>query len=418
MRKSLLALFILIINYCLAGGLPQVIPYLYLNGKFGFVDTKGKQIVAPKYDNVYISGPGMYAVYLDKKIGVVDSNGKEVIPPKYVGVNGLRNYGYTMRNEESKWALFDPDGKVITEFIYENINFGENGLLPFTRGGKQGYLNPDGKEVIPPSYKYAFSFEYGIASVVDFPSSPEKYSGDTHIIDRKGNVLLTADHDIKIISKDKILHKKRVGGSYTNHRIYITNLKGDVLKELTCEGDLNMSMSSWHEGLSVFECAGKFGYVDTNLRIVIPAKYTKANMFYNGRASVKDGDKWLFIDPKGVQIFEYKYSTSSWLGLPSFSGKYLEVYDDATRQAGILGIEGKVVVPCTYDAANIGDSKAGLFVVKKDGKCGIINSALKTIIPFTYDKIDYYGVSQYIFKVERDGKSFFMDQTGKEYREK
>src|SRR6476661_2271450 len=50
------------------------------NHKCGFVDAKGKVVVAIKYDDALNFSEGMAAVSIGGKWGFVDSTGREVIP--------------------------------------------------------------------------------------------------------------------------------------------------------------------------------------------------------------------------------------------------------------------------------------------------------------------------------------------------
>jgi hypothetical protein len=54
-----------------------------LDGKFGFVDEEGNEVIPLKYDGVGNFREGRAAVNLNRKWGFVDLQGNEVIPLKY-----------------------------------------------------------------------------------------------------------------------------------------------------------------------------------------------------------------------------------------------------------------------------------------------------------------------------------------------
>ena len=54
-----------------------------LNGKWGYIDKTGREIIPFKYDMAYAFGEGLVAVCLNDKFGFVDKRGKEIIPLKY-----------------------------------------------------------------------------------------------------------------------------------------------------------------------------------------------------------------------------------------------------------------------------------------------------------------------------------------------
>ena len=51
------------------------------NGKVGFIDKAGKQIIPPRYDGAQPFSEGLAAVRIKGKYGYIDKTGKMVIPP-------------------------------------------------------------------------------------------------------------------------------------------------------------------------------------------------------------------------------------------------------------------------------------------------------------------------------------------------
>lgn len=56
------------------------------------------------------------------------------------------------------------------------------------------------------------------------------------------------------------------------------------------------------EGRASFEKSGKWGYLDENYEVVIPATFSRGTRFYGGKAAVKDGTSYYLIDTKGNKI--------------------------------------------------------------------------------------------------------------------
>ena len=64
-------------------------------------------------------------------------------------------------------------------------------------------------------------------------------------------------------------------------------------------------MENFSEGLAVVVNEnGKYGYVDTTDKIVIPFKYKRAENFINGKAKVLENNKEYFINKKGKKIIK------------------------------------------------------------------------------------------------------------------
>ena len=52
-------------------------------GKLGFIDKAGKQVIPPKYNDAQPFSEGLAVVRLEGKYGYIDRSGKMVIPPQF-----------------------------------------------------------------------------------------------------------------------------------------------------------------------------------------------------------------------------------------------------------------------------------------------------------------------------------------------
>lgn len=65
-------------------------------------------------------------------------------------------------------------------------------------------------------------------------------------------------------------------------------------------GPRYQDVRSYSEGLAPVKLNnGKWGYVDSKQRLVIPAKYEEAKEFADGKAAVKLHGRWGFINKRG-----------------------------------------------------------------------------------------------------------------------
>ena len=71
-------------------------------GKYGYVDTTGKEVVPLKYDYTESFSGGLAGVRLNGKWGFVDKTGKEVVPVKYDSVNKFED-GLAQVKLNGKW---------------------------------------------------------------------------------------------------------------------------------------------------------------------------------------------------------------------------------------------------------------------------------------------------------------------------
>ncbi len=91
------------------------------NSLYGFARTDGTILVPPKYDDVKDFCNGYAAVYKDGKWGHIDSTGREIVPPTYalVGDDITEGYffhdGYAILDLDEEWLIIDTLGNVVFE---------------------------------------------------------------------------------------------------------------------------------------------------------------------------------------------------------------------------------------------------------------------------------------------------------------
>jgi WG containing repeat len=140
-----------------------------------------------KYDYVDNCICGLSQVKKDGKVGYVNNKGIEIIKPQYD--DGLTfNEGYTAVEKGTKWLYLDSTGKAITEAVYEEaLNF-SNGLAAVTRNNHYGFINTTGEVAIPLEFSNAHPFSEGLA-----PAANAK--NQWGYIDTKGNWVITPMYD-------------------------------------------------------------------------------------------------------------------------------------------------------------------------------------------------------------------------------
>ena len=114
-----------------------------LNGKYGFIDKTGREIIPCKYDYAYDFEDGLASVQLDRKWGFVDKTGREVIPCKY-NYAGDFSKGLARIQLNSKWGFIDKTGKEVIPCKYDYACEFEEGLATVELNGKWGFIDKHG----------------------------------------------------------------------------------------------------------------------------------------------------------------------------------------------------------------------------------------------------------------------------------
>lgn len=144
--------------------------------KWGFIDTDGNEICPIKYEFPYKKGLGAfwegYAVAGIStgdgfiKFGYIDTKGKEVSEFIYTAACDFHNGVAWVRNDEFKWFLINKEFKTLTKRTYDKIHDFFFGYAVVELDGKFAFINEAGDEVCEFKYDYMSCFnENGFAQI-------------------------------------------------------------------------------------------------------------------------------------------------------------------------------------------------------------------------------------------------------------
>lgn len=284
----------------------------------------------------------------------------------FVGNSYNKNmlYPVTIKN---KSGYIDKNGKIIIPPIYEEAFSFKEGLSLIKKNGRYGFIDLNGKIVIKPIYKYALDFSEGLAAV---------YGENNHwgFIDKEGNLQIDYRFtDDGFFSEGLApVCLEYFFGKGLCRTVYIDKL-GKIVLEIKHKTAEYMNLRHFSNGLAlVCSKSGKCGYINKKGEMVIPQEYNSASDFSEGLAAV------------------------------SKSGKY-----------GYINIKNKIVIPEQFDDAK--NFSEGLAAVGKGDLYGYINKRGKLVIPykFIYAKEFLYGLA---YVKEKEGKEIYegyIDKKGK-----
>lgn len=135
------------------------------NGKKGFVDSRGREVVAPIYDYIYSPSDGLYKVEKDGKKGYIRKDGTVFIAIKYDYIYSKSDGVYKVEAEGKKGFVDARTGKELCPPKYDYIYSKSNDLYKVELNGKKGFINARFQEIVPPKYDYIYSFSGGLAKV-------------------------------------------------------------------------------------------------------------------------------------------------------------------------------------------------------------------------------------------------------------
>ena len=198
-------------------------------------------------------------------------------------------------------------------------------------------------------------------------------------------------------------------------------------------------IGNFHEGLAVVGKSGYgMGFVDRDMKFVIPMIYDKSNEFKDGRAKVMRDGKWMYVDQSGkevelaspdsstryqdVGVYSEGMCKVSTLKLGFIDLAYHSDYSEIAGTWGFVNEAGEEVIAPQYIYAE--DFSNGIAIVCKgkwtiDKKWdneyntgrywtdkelwGAIDKSGNVVIPFIFDEIKHFCDTEDVFMVHYGG---------------
>jgi hypothetical protein len=170
---------------------------------------------------------------------------------EYDFVNDFAN-GASLVKKNGKYGFVNKEGKILVPTIYDEASTMNEGFAPVRQGDAWGYVDSLGKLVIEPKFADALCFRSGLA--------PVKKVNKWGFIKSDGSFAIEPAYD---------------------------NARG------------------FHEGVAaVTNTKGYWGYIDRSGKQIIPFMYHFADNFDEGRAKVMKGEKVLYINHNNEVVQE------------------------------------------------------------------------------------------------------------------
>ena len=296
--------------------------------------------------------------------------------------------------QNNKWGICEmKTGKQITSIKYNSIYvFDANfSLLKAEIDGKFGLVTFSGKEITPFIYDNLF-YRYE-----DLKMIRVECNNKHGLLDYKGKELIPLKYDGLAIFSDDTFYAKK------DKKNFLLDTTG---KEISNKYD---EMFRLIDGLALVKIntreeliRGKFGFVNSKGKEIVPLKYDYADSFSEGLARVELNGKMGFIDTKGKEVISLKYD---WVY--DFVEGFAIV--KSNKKVGFIDTTGKEVIPMIYDSVD--SFSEGLAAVKLNDKLGFVNSTGEVVIPFIYTSIQFSRFENGIVYVRDEAENWFYINT-------
>lgn len=402
---------------------------------YGFINEQGKEVLPIKYDEICPAEHGVRRIRRDDDWGLISDRAELLVKAEYTYISHFNCYG-------KAWVM--KGGKLNKEGQYED--------------GKYGIINLRGEFLIPADYKWLLEFG---STRYDWKS---EYNNFNEQLDQTGKVLSftmtrspkdTLETDCRYVgytSEGKKLKNQEAGllddhgkvllkeGVYTriyepaNNMMAFYNLDGKKMSTGYMElgnkrvviiknGKLKVKKYSsfWElfaDSTYVTPFHGEVGlvrvgthhdyFVDRNGKQVGPAYH---DAIWNEDRNHKG--LWICNDGKTYSLVDADGKTLVPLGVYSLIGGYdtkdatdLFVARKPNNLCGAIDRAGNEVIPFEYE--NVYRSRYGYFVVKKNGKFGMVNAKNQIIVEPIYEGLAFNkSANPHCIWVQKNDKQYY-----------
>jgi len=276
------------------------------------------------------------------------------------------------------WGHIDRSGRVTTPCKYVvDRGFSEGVAWMLTPNKKWGTVDIDGQYVITPQFDglNGHYFHNGMAAVMK--------NNRWFFIDQRGR-------DLGLVHDDLIteLSLPVEGYSWFGYGTYGKGGKWgfmDTKGKVVVPPMYDYAFGDFNDGLAMVTVGDQRGYITPRNEFVIPTQYDEASAFEGGRTVVsKKGGPYQAIDAKGRVLFTFPAGTEG--AATASDGRYCYLVD---RKRGYLDAQGRVVVPPTYRYYN--NYHKGRATGNSNGNEGFIDRSGQVVIGFEYERVNEYG---------------------------
>ncbi len=415
----------------------------YTEGKWGVIDSKGKEIVKPTYDETIIVPNSKKAVFIctydvnydtneyktkainekesqifteydgiqaienydvnnnlwyeddvllvskDGKYGLIDFNGKTLLNCEYDSITALQGIENTFVTvKDGKKGLVDNIGAVIAENNYKDIkpltDKASDGYILIDENDKYGLVKPDKTIIFENTYQ-------DIKQVYGDNKYVVKQDGKWSVADRSGNLYLTsAFDDVASINGDNVIIKK--GNKYGV-------LATDGETKINIEYD---DMSYTYENNYIVKKDNKYGIINIDGTTVLDFKYD--NLIYRQTEGFFEGSTNGSID-NDLTDRNFEVKLSGIISEINTENGYMKVRTNGEYKYYNFKFEEKTNIELLKSNT--------LFLSKKDDKYGFVNKDGIVIVDYIYDDATEQNSFGYA-SVKKDGNWGAIDSKGRE----
>jgi hypothetical protein len=351
------------------------------DGKWGMLDNEGTEVLKPAYDNFnFLPNANQKLFFIAKNIvlhGAIDSNANVIVPVKYSKVRAYQEDRVAVKNLGGRWGFVNRTGKEVVKTQYRVARDFSEGLSIIFDQSRWGAINPSGGIAIKPQYLKMGDFKEGKAWV-HLPKGKKGYI-------TKSGELLFARRFSKLTS-----FKNGIARVYIRKKGWgLINTKGEFILKPQKKYE---KIEEFNEhGLAKVKIGKKYRLMNELGELVGKKAYGTIREFKEGFAAVriqaltgnhigKTNLNWMFIDTTGEVVINEEFRQ-----LKNFSeGRAAFTSEESKR--GYINTKGEVIIDPIYFRVEPFENNRAL-VWDSYNRTGVIDTTGKVIIPVEYNRI-------------------------------
>ncbi len=356
------------------------------NKLWGFINEDGKEMIKPEYEEVSLFSEGLAAVQKNGKYGYINKSGKMIIPFVYDDAESFKNNSAIVTKND-KSGLINRSGEELIPLVYDNMSDPSGGFYVASLNEKSGYITKSGNKLMEFVFDFAGDFRDGYA----IAGTDEKFG----LLNNAGSFVIEQQYEELMFLSNGLLKAKQndLWGIIDTHGALIAPFIYDAI------GDFS-------QGRSLVMKNKKCGFIDEQGKEIIAVIYPfqesflTTAVFKNGFVALRQKLKAVILDSLGTKITLPGYENT---GLPS--GELIPVRKN--KKWGFADMNGKLRIPCIYEDASSFENGYAKIKIKK--LAGIIDESGKEIISPAYEDILF---KNNFFVVRINGKSGLISKEG------
>lgn len=151
--------------------------------KFGYIDSTGKMVIEPQYDEGKRFSEGLASVNINGKIGFIDKNGDFIIRPTFAFSQDFQDghcfVGRASETYEPIWGIVNKSGLLTVNFKYQDAKGFDMGIGMVKLDDKYFFIDPLGNKIINRDFSYADEFKNGLAWASDIETGEHGFIDPT-----------------------------------------------------------------------------------------------------------------------------------------------------------------------------------------------------------------------------------------------